>query len=216
MAGRVSSRFLPRASQCHLHPDGLALLVALSFPFNASTSTKYGNLKNAPVLSNVQNEEISRAQAQWNLDAAEWINSEQNGKQKSQNVCKWEKTQQKEFQKWVDPTKDSLLETDQIAFLQAIGFPLNAGGERDDMNTASSVRTNKKRPRRNSTGDALRRRPKRTLVPHELEQKRLRPQVVNRLTLFKLMEPHVGHGNGQGQPTTSTRVLLESSLSSFV
>ena len=105
-------------------------MVALYFPFNASTSTEYGNLnKNAPVLSNVQNKGISRFQARWNLDAAEWINSERNGKQKSQDVCKWEKTQQEEFQKWTDPPKDSLLETDQIAFLQAIGFPLNAGRE---------------------------------------------------------------------------------------
>ncbi len=106
----------------------------------------------ARVFKCPRDNEVSRDQAQWNMDAAEWINSEQNGKQKSETVCARENAQQEEFQKCVDPTKDSLLGTDQIAFLRAICFPLH-GGERDeDLNTASSVPTNKKRPRRNSAG----------------------------------------------------------------
>lgn len=96
-------------------------------------------------FQNVRNEDFTRHQAQWNLDAAEWIISERHGKQKSQEVCKWESNQQKEFQKCIDPTKGSSLDADQIAFLQAISFPLNGSGV--------SGRTDKKRPAtKGSTG----------------------------------------------------------------
>lgn len=146
--------FSPPGDPCHLHPDGVALLVALSFPYiqcfydYKTRKTK----ERAGVFKCPRDKEVSRDEAQWNMDAAEWINSEQNGKQKSETVCARENAQQEEFQKWVDPTKDSLLGTDQIAFLRAICFPLH-GGERDeDLNTALSVPTNKKRPRRNSAG----------------------------------------------------------------
>ena len=62
-AGRGASP--PPASQ-------LALMVALDFPFNASTSTEYRNLNNkAPVLSNVQNKVTSAFQAQWESDVAQ-------------------------------------------------------------------------------------------------------------------------------------------------
>jgi hypothetical protein len=133
-SGRPSIvHFSPPGDPCHLHPDGLALLVALSFPYiqcfydYKTRKTK----ERAGVFKCPRDKEVSRDQAQWNMDAAEWINSEQNGKQKSETVCARENAQQEEFQKWVDPTKDSLLGTDQIAFLRAISFPLH-GGERDE------------------------------------------------------------------------------------
>lgn len=154
-SGRPSIvHFSPPGDPCHLHPDGVALLVALSFPY-IQCFYDYKTRKTeerAGVFKCPRDKEVSRDQAQWNMDAAEWINSEQNGKQKSETVCARENAQQEEFQKWVDPTKDSLLGTDQIAFLRAICFPLH-GGERDeDLNTASSVPTNEKRQRRNSAG----------------------------------------------------------------
>ena len=150
--------FLTPGAQSHLHPDGLALMVALYFPFHASVNTKYGKLnKNAPDLSNVQEKEISDGRARWNSDAAGWINAERNGRQKSQDVYKWEIVQREEFQKWTDPTKDSCLESHQVAFLQAIGFPLNGSGE-------SVGTTKKKRPRRNSTGGAASKKSKKNTV----------------------------------------------------
>ena len=100
-------RSFANRAQRHLHPDGLALMEALDFPFHAS-DTDNGSFQNLPIPPNDQDEEICATQARWIFEAAEWINSEQNGKQKSQAVRKWETTQQEEFQKWTDPTKDSL------------------------------------------------------------------------------------------------------------
>ena len=146
--------------------------------------------------------------------------SERKSKQKSQDVCKWEKAQQEEFQKWTDPAKDSLLETDQITFLQAIGFPFNADREHDNViNTSSSGRnTSKKRPSRNSTGRMTSKKAKKvySVVPHELKQRRLRPQVVNLLILLQTHGAARWPWKRTRTTSTNTRVLLESSLSSFV
>jgi hypothetical protein len=70
-AGRIEQQwqaeyraFLIPGDPYHLHPDGLALLVALSFPYNAFMITKHGKLKNAHGFSSVHDKKVSRHQTQ--------------------------------------------------------------------------------------------------------------------------------------------------------
>jgi hypothetical protein len=80
-------------------------LQLLNFSTLLTGSTENDTSRNVrvPTIPNDPDEEMKRTQALWISDAAKRINSERDGKQNSQDVCRWEQSQQEEFKKWPDP-----------------------------------------------------------------------------------------------------------------
>jgi hypothetical protein len=104
LAGREHRAFLTPEAQSHLHQEGLQMLAALKFLNLADGSTENDTSRNnVPTIPNDPDEEMKRTQASWISDAAKRINPERDGKQNSQDVCRWEQSQQEEFKKWPDP-----------------------------------------------------------------------------------------------------------------